>query len=134
MLVDFSMKQMKLWMRNWHLKRSSKRPKRLLSARLSEMKTDIKVCISSRSQEGQDLEGYIKLHLVNGCHVHAEKCQQTVILNSLDNALFDAACKVCKSKLKALASDPEDSSSSSGGSSSSTQSSERVSDNEELGF
>ena len=78
--------------------------------------------------------GFRRLHLVNGCHVHAEKCQQTVILNSLDNALFDAACKVCKSKLTALASDPEDSSSSSGGSSSSTQSSDRMSDHEELGF
>ena len=69
--------------------------------------------------------GFRRLHMVGGCHVHAEKCQQTVMLNSIDNASFDAACKVCKSKLKALASDPEDSSSSSGGTSSSTQSSDQ---------
>ena len=78
--------------------------------------------------------GFRRLHLVGGCHVHAEKCQQTVTLNSLGNALFDAACKMCKSKLKALASDPEESSSSSGGRSSSTQNSDRESNHDDQEF
>ena len=78
--------------------------------------------------------GFRRLHLIGGCHVHAEKCQQTVILNSLDSSLFDAACKVCKSKLKDMASERENSSSSSDGSSSSTQSSDRELNREEQEF
>ena len=46
--------------------------------------------------------GFKRLHLVGGCHVHAEKCQQAFAVSSLDGVVFDSACKICKMKLNLL--------------------------------
>ena len=75
--------------------------------------------------------GFKRLHLVGGCHVHAEKCQQAFSVSALDGVVFDSACKICKRKLKHIVDESESEESSSDGSSSSTEDSAR-SDNEVL--
>ena len=64
--------------------------------------------------------GFKRLHLVGGCHVHAEKCQQAFAVSSLDGVVFDSACKICKRKLKHIVDESESEESSSDASSPST--------------
>ena len=65
--------------------------------------------------------GFRRLHVVGACHVKAERCQQVVDVESLEEQNFDAICKFCKKSLKeATGEEIEQSSSSSTGESTST--------------
>ena len=41
--------------------------------------------------------GFRRFHVVGKCHVHAERCQQAEMVESLDRTSFDAICRVAKS-------------------------------------
>ena len=67
--------------------------------------------------------GFRRLHVVGYCHVQASRCQETIVVENIQDATFNAMCMSCKKKLKSVAEDVEENSSGTdtSGSSTSTQ-------------
>ena len=67
--------------------------------------------------------GFRRLHVVGYCHVQASRCQETVAVDNIQDAVFNAICMSCKKKLKSFSENAEvsGSDSDSSGSSTSTQ-------------
>ena len=66
--------------------------------------------------------GFRRLHVVGACQIQRERCQETVNVDDMEKAEFDAVCKWCKKHLEkdksSKTTDSTDSSGSSGDSSS----------------
>ena len=67
--------------------------------------------------------GFRRLHVVGYCHVQASKCQESIVVENIQDATFNAICISCKKMSKSFAEDAEDSASGTdtSGSSTSTQ-------------
>ena len=61
-----------------------------------------------------------RLHMIDGCHVHHEKCQQVEFVRTVDASQVDAICQDCKKKMGGPSEKSPAEDSSSSGSSSST--------------
>jgi len=51
--------------------------------------------------------GFRRLHVVGYCHVQASRCQETVAVDNIQDAVFNAICMSCKKKLKGVSENAE---------------------------
>ena len=66
--------------------------------------------------------GFRRLHIVGGCNVRAEKCQESVFIQRIADSRVDAVCKHCKFKVSVDEGEEENNSSENDESSSSSSS------------